>query len=198
MAPEMPQVIKLGRLSPIFLVISLLLMLPGCPAAPPADENLRREMESLKKEVAAFKDQVYKLEATQKLLLAQLTTEPPASAPATAAAPTPSPASPEASGAPASSEPLSVSKLIKEKDRYLGFRVTVKGPVGPVLVHHKSLMLKAPEGMVEVLLGKLPDQQMVEKLLALPVIGPLTVTGVAKMSPRGGTQMQIQAEVLEF
>jgi hypothetical protein len=188
----MSHIIKPWRWSPFFLLISLLLMLPGCPAAPPPDETLRREVESLKKEVAAFKDQVNKLEATQKLLLAQLRTEPPASAPA------PAPASPEAAAPPVSPEPLSVSQLIKEKDRYLGLRVTVKGPVGPVLVHHKSLMLKAPEGMVEVLLGKVPDQQMVEKLLALPVIGPLTVTGVAKMSPRSGAQMQIQAEVLEF
>ena len=57
--------------------------------------------------------------------------------------------------------PLTVSQLLAGKDQYLGARVTVKGEVGPVLVHHKSLMLKSPQGMVEVLFGKLPDQKQV-------------------------------------
>ncbi len=184
------------KLSSLSLLFTLLLMLPGCPAPPQTDEGLKKEVESLKKEVAVLNDQVKKLEAVQKLLLAQMRTE--YQAPAAAPTPAPPAAAPEPAAPPPAPEPLSVSQLIKEKDRYLGFRITVKGPVGPVLVHHKSLMLKAPEGMVEVLLGKLPDQQMVEKLLALPVIGPLTVTGIARISPRGGTQLQLQAEVLEF
>jgi hypothetical protein len=172
------------------------MILPGCPAGTQADESLRREVDSLKKEVAALKEQLNKLEQVQKELLARIQEEPPP--PAAPAPSSPTPASPEVAAPPPSPEPLSVTELLKEKDRYLGTRVTVKGPVGPVLVHHKSLMLTAPGGMVEVLLGKLPDQHMVDKLLAAPIAGPATVTGLARLSPRGGTQIQIQAEELKF
>ncbi|MBM4274202.1 MAG: hypothetical protein FJ134_07060 [Deltaproteobacteria bacterium] len=192
MTPSLMPRIRIGELPVILLLIPLLMMLSGCPAESRSDDRLRQDLEALKKEVAALKDQVNKLEAAQKLILAQLGTESPP------AAGTAAPAPPGPAGPPLSSEPLSVSQLIKEKDRYLGFRIAVKGPVGPVLVHHKSLMLKAPEGMVEVLLGKLPDQQMVERVMAAAIAGPITVTGMVRQSARGGTQLQITAEELEF
>lgn len=192
MVPNLLPRIRNRGLLVIFLLIPLLMVLSGCPAGPQSDDRLRQDLEDLKKEVAVLKDQVKKLEANQKLLLAQIRTEPPGPAATPASAP-PGPA-----GAPLPPEPLSAGQLIKEKDRYLGFRVTVKGPVGPVLVHHKSLMLRAPEGMVEVLMGKLPDQQMVERVLAAAVTGPITVTGMVRHSVRGGAQLQITAEELEF
>ena len=47
--------------------------------------------------------------------------------------------------------------------------MTVKGEAGPVMVHRKSLMLKSPQGMVEVLFGKLPDPKQVQRLTSTPL-----------------------------
>jgi hypothetical protein len=93
---------------------------------------------------------------------------------------------------------LTVSELITGKDRYLGTRVTVRGAVGPVLVHHKSLLLKSPEGLVEVFFGKLPDQKQVQRLTSTTLDQPITVTGVAGPSPKGGAKLEIQAEAIDF
>ena len=76
--------------------------------------------------------------------------------------------------------------------------MTVKGSVGPVLVHHKSLLLKAPEGLVEVFFGKLPDEKLVQRLTSTTLDQPITVTGVVGPSPKGGANLQIQAEAVEF
>ena len=70
-----------------------------------------------------------------------------------------------------------MAELLAGKDRYLGTRVTVKGMPGPVMVHHKSLMLKGPQGMVEVLFGNLPDPKLVQSLTSTTLDKPLTVTG---------------------
>ena len=68
------------------------------------------------------------------------------------------------------------------------------------MVHHKSLMLKSPQGMVEVLFGNLPDQKLVQRLTASTLDQPLTVTGVVNLAPSrgGGAQIQINAEAIEF
>jgi len=101
--------------------------------------------------------------------------------------------------APPAPQPLTVGQLLAGKDQYLGSRVTVKGPVGPVLVHHKSMLLKAPEGMVEVRFGKLPDQKLVQQLTSTPLEKPVTVTGVVSLPPRAGTaKLQIDAEAVDF
>ncbi len=96
--------------------------------------------------------------------------------------------------------PLTVSQLLAGKDQYLGARVTVKGEAGPVLVNHKSVMLKSPQGMVEVLFGKLPDQKQVARLTSIPIDQPLTVTGVVSLPPgtAGAAKLQISAEAVDF
>ena len=95
---------------------------------------------------------------------------------------------------------LTVAELLASKDRYLGTRVKVKGMPGPVMVHHKSLLLKGPQGMVEVLFGNLPDPKLVQSLSSAALDKPLTVTGVVNLPPaRGaGAQLQINAEAVEF
>ena len=101
---------------------------------------------------------------------------------------------------PPGPESLTVAELLASKDRYLGARVKVKGMPGPVMVHHKSLMLKGPQGMVEVLFGNLPDPKLVQSLSSTTLDKPLTVTGVVNLPPaRGaGAQLQINAEAVEF
>ena len=101
---------------------------------------------------------------------------------------------------PPGPETLTVAQLLAGKDRYLGTRVKVKGMPGPVMVHHKSLMLKGPQGMVEVLFGNLPDPKLVQSLSSTALEKPLTVTGVVNLPPArgGGAQLQINAEAVEF
>ena len=101
---------------------------------------------------------------------------------------------------PPGPETLTVAQLLASKDRYLGTRVKVKGMPGPVMVHHKSLMLKGPQGMVEVLFGNLPDPKLVQTLSSTALDKPLTVTGVVNLPPArgGGAQLQINAEAVEF
>ena len=94
-----------------------------------------------------------------------------------------------------------MGQLLASKDRYLGARVTVKGLVGPVMMHHKSLILKSPQGMVEVLFGNLSDPKLVQTLSSTPLDDKLiTVTGVVNLPPaRGaGAQLQINAEAVQF
>ena len=101
---------------------------------------------------------------------------------------------------PPGPESLTVDQLLAGKDRYLGTRVKVKGMPGPVMVHHKSLMLKGPQGMVEVLFGNLPDPKLIQTLSSAALDKPLTVTGIVNLPPaRGaGAQLQINAEAVEF
>ena len=87
---------------------------------------------------------------------------------------------------PPGPEALTVAQLLASKDRYLGTRVTVKGMPGPVMVHHKSLMLKGPQGMVEVLFGNLPDPKLVQTLSSTPLDKPITVTGRGKSAAGPG------------
>ena len=101
---------------------------------------------------------------------------------------------------PAAPAPLSVDELLTSKDRYLGTRVKVKGMPGPVMVHHKSLMLKGAQGMVEVMFGSLTDPKLIQSLTSTTLDKPLTVSGVVNLPPaRGaGAQLQINAEAVEF
>jgi hypothetical protein len=101
---------------------------------------------------------------------------------------------------PPAADALTVDQLLASKDRYLGTRVKVKGMPGPVMVHHKSLMLKGDQGLVEVLFGNLPDPKLIQSLSSAALDKPLTVTGVVNLPPaRGaGAQLQINAEAVEF
>jgi outer membrane murein-binding lipoprotein Lpp len=172
----------------LLLALALALLLPACAVEGQSNEALRKEVQELKAEVAALKEKVGQLQAGQKEIQ-DLLKKPAAMAPPLAAPP--EPALPAA-------QPLTVSELIASKDRYLGARVTVKGLMGPVLVHHKSLMLKAPQGMVEVSLARLGDEKLVQRLTSVAHEGPITVTGVVSPSPKGGAKLQITAEAVEF
>jgi hypothetical protein len=94
---------------------------------------------------------------------------------------------------------LTVSQLLANKDQYLGSRVTVKGKAGPVIMHRKSLLLVAPEGMVEVLLGSLPDEKTVVRLTSTPLEKPVTVTGIVSLPLQAtSAKLQITAEAVDF
>ena len=169
-----------------FLVcLGVLLLLSSCSPGTKSEEELRKDLQALKTEVGALKERLAKLEAGQQLMLDLL--KKPGMAPESFAP-----------GEQRGPQPLSVSQLFAEKDRLIGTRVTVRGAVGPVLVHHKSLLLKAPEGMVEVFFGNLPDEKLVQRLTSTSLEQPLTVTGFLSLPSKGGAKLQITAEAIEF
>jgi len=175
---------RLPRSKWLLLVLALALLAPAaCTADKKAQEELRQEIKGLKTEIIALKEKVTKLEAGQQEILSLLKNPP---APPAAATPPPAP------------EPFTVSQLIREKDRLLGTRVTVRALPGPVVVHRKTLLLKAPEGTVEVYFGSLPDVQTVNRLTSTTLDQPLTITGVLNIPARGGANLRITAEVVEF
>lgn len=182
-----------------FIVLLVILFLLGaCSPGAKSDEDLTREMRDLKKEVKAVQEKLDKLQAGQQALLEQLKKS---SQPVTAAPIQPLLAVPQppALAQPPVSTPLTVSQLLDGKDKYLGTRVTVKGPVGPVVVQHKSMFLKSPEGMVEVLFGQLPDPKLVQYLTSGPREQSVTVTGMVSLPPRpGAAKLQINAEAVDF
>jgi hypothetical protein len=150
---------------------------------------LRSEIQDLKKEVKAIEEKLDQVQANQKAMLELL--KKPAS-PEVAILPGPQPPLPPVHA-------LTVSQLLAGKDRYLGSRVTVKAKMGPVMMHHKSMLLMAPEGMVEVLFGSLPDEKTVQRLTSTPVEQPVTITGTVSLpSKPGGAKLQITAESVEF
>ena len=172
-------------------VLMALAFLSACAPANQGDEKLRQEIQALKAQVTAIEEKINQVQTGQQAILDRLKQPAPAPAllaPVVAPSPPPAPA------------PLTVAELLAGKDRYLGTRVTVKGMPGPVMVHHKSLMLKGPQGMVEVLFGSLPDPKLVQSLTSTALDKPLTVTGVVNLPPaRGaGAQLQINAEAVEF
>jgi outer membrane murein-binding lipoprotein Lpp len=182
-----------------FCVLVLLLAvwcLAGCSPSNQKDEALHKELQALKAQISALQEKVNQLQGGQQALL-ELMKEPvpPQSPPGE---PMAVPAQPMAP--PQVPTTLTVGQLLESKDRYLGTRVTVKGPVGPVMMHHKSLMLKSPQGMVEVMFGNLPDPKLVQTLTSTPIDKPVTVTGIVTLPPGRGAaaQLQINAEAVGF
>jgi hypothetical protein len=174
------------------VVVMALASLSACAPSNQAEGELRKEIQALKAQVTAMQEKLNQVQTGQEVILDLL------KQPAPVAAPLPEPmAVPSQPAAPAA---LTVAELLASKDRYLGTRVKVKGMPGPVMVHHKSLMLKGPQGMVEVLFGNLPDPKLVQSLSSTALDKPLTVTGVVNLPPaRGaGAQLQINAEAVEF
>jgi hypothetical protein len=172
-----------------FIPLAALLLVAACPQAPKSGEDLRSEIQDLKKEVKVVEEKLDQLQANQKAMLELLK----------------KPALPEVAGLPGPLPPpppvqaLSVSQLLASKDQYLGSRVTVKGKAGPVIAHRKSLLLVAPEGMVEVLLGSLPDEKTVVRLTSTPLEKPVTVTGMVSLPTQAaGPKLQITAEAVDF
>jgi hypothetical protein len=166
----------------------------ACAPSSQGTEELQKEIKALKAQVTALQEKLNQIQAGQQAMLDLLKQPAPVAAPLAPPLAAPAPA------APAGPETITVSQLLTSKDRYLGARVKVKGMAGPVMVHHKSLMLKSPQGMVEVMFGTLPDPKLIQTLTSTPLDKPLTVTGVVNPAPaRGaGAQLQINAEAIEF
>jgi len=178
--------VGLGTWGKFIAALIIPLLISACSATAKTDEALRKEIQDLKQEVKAMQEKLGQLQAGQQAMLELL------KKPALPEMATP----PQAPPAP---QPLTVGQLLAGKDQYLGSRVTVKGPVGPVLVHHKSLLLKSPEGMVEVRFGKLPDEKLVQQLTSTPLEKPVTVTGVVSLPSKAGAgKLQIDAEAVDF
>ena len=173
------------------VVLMALASLSACAPSNQADEELRKEIQALKTQVAVLQEKLNQVQTGQQAILDLLKQPAHAAAPIAPMAVPSQPAAPDA---------LTVDQLLASKDRYLGTRVKVKGMPGPVMVHHKSLMLKGPQGLVEVLFGNLPDPKLIQSLSSTALDKPLTVTGVVNLPPaRGaGAQLQINAEAVEF
>lgn len=188
MAPVLPAALVSGGGRRLMVLLTALLFLSACMPSTPTDKQARKEIKELKAQVAAMQAKLKQLEAKQQVILTQLQKLAPLPVPMV----TPSPPTPL--------KPLTVGQLLENKDRYLGTRVTVKGMPGPVMVHHKALMLESPQGMVEVLFGKLPDQKIIQRLTSTTLDKPITVTGVVNPSTARGAvgQIQINAEAVEF
>ena len=186
--PQPPVPIGVCR---FIVMLMALVSLSACAPSHQAEEELRQEIQALKAQVTAMQEKLNQIQTGQQVILDLL--KPPAPA-VTPIAPMAVPSQPPAP------EALTVAELLASKDRFLGTRVKVKGMPGPVMVHHKSLMLKGPQGMVEVLFGNLPDPKLIQSLSSATLDKPLTVTGIVNLPPArgGGAQLQINAEAVEF
>jgi hypothetical protein len=172
----------------LMVMLLALVLLSSCGPSNQSTEELRKEVQALKAQMAATQEKLTQMQAGQQAILELLKKAEAPAAPVAAAS------------QPAALETLTVAQILASKDRYLGARGKVKGMPGPVMVHHKSLMLKGPQGMIEVLFGNLPDPKTVQSLSSATLDKPITVTGVVGLPPaRGaGAQLQINAEAVEF
>jgi len=186
--PQRPVPIGVCR---FIVMLMALVSLSACAPSHQAEEELRQEIQALKAQVTALQEKLNQIQTGQQVILDLLKPPAPAVAPLAPMAVPSQPPAPEA---------LTVAELLASKDRFLGTRVKVKGMPGPVMVHHKSLMLKGPQGMVEVLFGNLPDPKLIQSLSSATLDKPLTVTGIVNLPPArgGGAQLQINAEAVEF
>ena len=159
----LPQPPAQGGVRRLIVMLLALMLVSACATSSQADEELRKEIQALKAQVTALQDKLNQLQTGQQAILDQLKQlASPVAQPVTPVAP---PAAPLAvPSQPPAPEALTVAQLLASKDHYLGTRVKVKGMPGPVMVHHKSLMLKGPQGMVEVLFGNLPDPKLIQTL----------------------------------
>ncbi len=198
--PGLPQPLARGGVRRLIVMLLALVLLSACAPSSQADEELRKDLQALKAQVTALQEKLNQVQAGQQAILDQLKQAAPPVTPPVASPAAPSVAPMAVPSQPPGPETLTVAQLLAGKDRYLGTRVRVKGMPGPVMVHHKSLMLKGPQGMVEVLFGNLPDPKLVQSLSSTALEKPLTVTGVVNLPPaRGaGAQLQINAEAVEF
>jgi hypothetical protein len=182
------------RVAKFLLAAGALLALASC-----ADRETKQEVQGLKSEVAALKEKLSQVEAGQQQIMDTLKDLQKPREIALPAAPPPVPL-PGPLAAPGAA-PLTVSQLIKDKDRLMGTRVTVKGDPGPVLMHKKILYLQSPDGMVEVSFANMADKKQIERLTAQALDQPLTVTGVFSSSPgraKDPLRLQITAEAIDF
>ncbi len=172
----------------IFIIgVTALLTLTACTPSK-NDVELRQEIQALRTDIQSLKEKVTELSAGQQKLLEML-------APFTAL-------KPPATSLEQSQDthtPLSVSQLLKDRHLFIGRRLTVRGEVGLVLLHRKSLYLKSPEGLVEVMFSDLPDKKAVDRLTSQDLKRPITVTGqLLAPSPQDPHRLQIIAEAVDF
>ncbi len=193
MATVAKEVSNNQRVWGMVFLLALAWLTAGCPG-PAADQEMKKEVEALKAEVAGLKEKVLQLEAAQKVLLELGKTAQSAKAPETRGE------QPAAQPVPAAAA-LTVDELLKNKDSLLGTRVTVKGMPGPVLMHKKVLFLSGAGGMVEVIYGNLQDKAQVDRLTAQALETPLTVSGLLSAAP-GQTKKEVRliimADAVEF
>ena len=179
------------------MLLAILWLTPGCPP-PPGAEDLKKEVEALKSEVATLKEKVNQVEASQKVLLEMIKVK--AAAQGTAGGGTELPGMPAAPGQPAGT-PMTLDELFKTKDQLLGTRVTVRGLPGPVMMHKKTLFLGGPGGMVEVIYGNLADKRQVERITSQAIDTPITVSGILSATPgqaKNQVRLMIMADSVEF
>ncbi len=179
-------------------VTAALFLVSACTPPAATDEKTAQEIKGLKAELDQLQKKMTKMEAEQQEVIKMLkrlgiATAPPP--PAEMAAPPAAPAAPPP--AQPGEEVLTVGQLLKNRDRFVNTRVTVKGMGGTVVMHHKLLMLKSPEGMVEVYFGNLQDKKVVDRLAAQEFNQPLTVSGLLTQSPKG-PGLRITADKVEF
>jgi len=188
MTHGLPQPSAPGVSRGVIALLLALVFLSACTPSNQKEEELRKEIQALKAQVTAVQEKLTQLQDGQQAIVELLKQTPL------------QPGSMALPNQPPGGEILTVAQLLASKDRFLGARVTVKGLVGPVMMHHKSLMLKSPQGMVEVLFANLPDPKMVQALTSTPLDKPITVTGTVTLPPArgGGAQLQISAEAVEF
>jgi outer membrane murein-binding lipoprotein Lpp len=188
------------------LILAILWVLPGCPP-PPGNEKLKKEVDTLKAEVATLKEKVDKLEAAQKVLTEMVKMKTAART----APPVPAPPGVPGMGAelpgmpppPAQTAgtPMTVDELFRDKGHLLGTRVTVKGLPGPVMMHKKTLFMSGPGGMVEVIYGNIQDKKQVDRITAQNIDMPITVSGILSAAPgqtKGQIRLIIMADSVEF
>lgn len=179
------------RLLVAFVALGLL-----AACQPAATGDVSKDVQNLKTEVAMLKEKVGQLEAEAKKIQEQLKELAKVSA---VTAPAPAMALPGlAPGAPAA---IDVAQLLKDKDRLLGTRVTVRGQPGPVLMHKKILYLQSPDGLIEVNFSQLADKKQLERITAQAIETPVTVTGTMNQAlgtGKGPTRLLIMAEAVDF
>jgi len=192
------------RLKVLLLILGLII-LAGCEPTSPQIKDIQQELKTVRSELAEIKLKLGQLEAGQQKLLILGERQPPGPEKApdisqpgqeekTLKNLTTLPAPLEAQ----SPQPLTVDQVLREKDTFLGNRLTVRGKLGMVIIHRKSFYLKGSPGALEVIFGNLPDKNTINRLTTQDWDGQIIVTGVLSISTKNKAGYQMIAENLEF
>jgi hypothetical protein len=189
----------------VLLLILGLIILTGCEPTSPELKDIQQELKTVRSELAEIKSKLGQLETGQQQLLIMGERQPPGPEKApdisqpgqeektlknlpTLPAPVEAPAP----------QPLTVDQVLREKDTFVGNRVTVRGKLGMVIIHRKSFYLKGSPGAIEVIFGNLPDKNIINRLTTQDWDGQIIVTGVLSISTKNKAGYQLIAENLEF